>query len=168
MNLHSRFRVRKQPNLRDWRKFLNKQKYSECQLVTAINARYWLTGKILGQDTQHYEKLVDLVGARHGAAISVHRAWKRFGIDVAQEYNYVFGIEADMLPLELTVWHKAYGYHSVLIIDREARSGAVRIANFSKATSMYGWIFWEDLQHFLQKSLGRRSWRARKFKLVKG
>ena len=46
---------------RSWNKYINKNKYSECQLITALNAYYYLTGKqYCKQDSKEYENLVDL------------------------------------------------------------------------------------------------------------
>lgn len=161
-----KFKVRN----RDWRKFLNKQKYSECQLISAINAYYWLSGKTIRQETKRYENLVDLVCARYGSAICINKAHRRFGLEIDKEHNHLFGIKSNMLPMELNLWHKCYGFHSVLVVDCEAKSGAVRVTNFSKATSMYGWIFWEDLQHFVKLartlSANNDHWQGRKFKLI--
>jgi len=64
-----------------WKPYINRQKCSECQLVTALNAYTYLHGRpYCEQDSDEYERLVDMVGARHGSAIHIERAWKLLGI----------------------------------------------------------------------------------------
>lgn len=156
---------------RDWRKYHNRQNYMDCQLVTALNALYYLTGKHIKQDSEEYESLVDLVKARHGSAISIKKAHKKFGLKVIGEFRSLFDFEYEFqlnpkheedpskypmfkggrkrtkipLPMEFNVWHKQTGFHSTCIVDHELKTGCFRIANFKWATSLNGWVFKEDL-----------------------
>lgn len=149
---------------RDWELYIKKQKYSECQLVTALNAWSYLTGRMLRQDSKRYEALVDLCGARHGAAISIDKIHRRLGIEPYNEGVSVhFGCR---LPAEMSVWHKAYGYHSVLAVEWEPRTRSYRIPNFQWATNQDGWIYAEDLNHFVMKSrMPKDKWSIRSFRL---
>jgi len=66
---------------RKWSKYLNSQKYSECQIITALNAYYHLTGKVYcQQDSQEYEDLVDSCCARIGAAIGIEKIHRKLGL----------------------------------------------------------------------------------------
>ena len=98
---------------RKWDNFINKNKYSECQLITALNAYYYLTGKHIKQDSVRYEEFVDLVNARHGAAIKIKRIWDILGLTVLQESNSLFELEVRYkgipLPLE-------YGINNMVFI----------------------------------------------------
>lgn len=137
--------------MRDWNKYHNKNKYSECQLITALNAKYYLTGEYIDQNSNEYEELVDACGARYGGAICIEKVWEKLNIEVKDTYLYSLDWEKSSrpLPVEISVWHKAYGFHSVLAVDYEPKTNALRITNFKWATSLQGWIFDEDLFHYL-------------------
>jgi hypothetical protein len=140
----------------EWDKIINKNKYSECQLITALNAYYMLTGKYIEQDSDRYEELVDLVGARHGSAIKIKDAWDELGLVVLKEFNSLFDFTTGdrkkpfPLPLEWSVWHKRYGFHSTLIISYEPKTDAVMVTNFDKVTTSFGWMFREDMYMYEQ------------------
>lgn len=137
---------------RDWEKYHSKNLYSECQLVTALNANYYLTGEYINQDSEEYEKLVDLCLSRHGSAICIEKVWDKLNIEVKNMYSYMpnYDNEDDPpLPLEIMVWHKIYGFHSVLAVDYEPITESLRIPNFRYVTNLNGWIFYEDLMHFV-------------------
>jgi hypothetical protein len=141
-------------NGNDWQKYLNEQKYSECQLVSAINAAYYLRGRVVLNDSGEYEKLVDMVRARHGSAIGIERAHEYLKIVKDKTYPSWFDFTADLkrggfrFPAEVCVWEKHYGFHSVLVIDHEPKTNAVRVTNFKHQTSLSGWIFEEDFNLF--------------------
>ena len=133
--------------MRSWEKYLNKQLYSECQLVSAINAYYFLTGKTIKQNSQEYEDLVDLVRAREGSAICIEKAHKKLGLITIKKAEHLWDLwdnKGLLLPIEATVWHKKTGFHSVTIIEQCQKTDCIRIANFQDATSMEGWMFRED------------------------
>ena len=138
---------------RTWKKYLNKQKYSECQLVTAINACYYLTGKTIEQDSDEYEELVDLVAARNGSAICIEKAYEKLGLKVLGQYRSIYSFEQIKtrkipLPMEVGIWHKKTGFHSILIVDHCLKTDCYRVANFRYQTSLEGWMFAEDLYQF--------------------
>ncbi len=139
--------------MRNWNKYINKNKYSECQLITSLNAYYYLTGKqYCKPDSQKYEDLVDLVCARVGAAIDIEKVNKILGIEIIWEgINLLHFGDNIPLPMEFSAWAKGYGFHSTLIVDYNKKCNAFRITNFGKKTSEDGWIFAEDLykyEHF--------------------
>jgi hypothetical protein len=138
------------PLRRTWEKYINKNKYSECQLITALNAYYYLTGKqYCVQDSQTYEDLVDLVSARIGAAIRIEKVWNLLGLEVAWEGSGLYGFGNNLpLPIEYSVQTKDYGFHSTLIVDHVKKCDCYRITNFKWETSLGGWIFGEDLYKF--------------------
>ena len=177
---------------RVWENHINRQLYSECQLVTVINVYYYLTGNIINQDSQEYEDLVDLCGARHGSAINIDKVYLKFGIESNGYSNHILDVQMDKwhalemlkkpihgiclelpekketirLPIEVNVWHKKTGFHSVLIVDHCEKTGCFRITNFSCATSLKGWMFVEDLYQFLNNC--NKGWVFRTFKLIQG
>ena len=131
----------------DWNSYLKSQKYSECQLVTVLNARYYLTGEVIKQDSQEYEDLVELCGARYGSAICIEKVYERLNLVIKKHHFGLIEDGAD-LPIDISIWHKAYGFHSVCAVDYEPRTRAFRIPNFKWATNLDGWIFGEDLNNF--------------------
>lgn len=155
---------------RQWNKYLNCQKYSECQLVTALNAYYYLTGKVYCfQDSEKYEELVDLCGARYGAATSIEKVHRKLGLVIKKEFQHKFLFcKNKTLPLEMSVWHKRTGYHSVCIVDYEPKTECFRIPNFKYATSIKGWMFAEDTYLYERESPSKTSpWKYRLFGLKK-
>ncbi len=46
-----------------------KKYYSDCQVVTAVNAHYLLTGNIIKQRSKRYKELCELAKACYGTAI---------------------------------------------------------------------------------------------------
>lgn len=136
---------------RIWEKYLNKQIYSECQLITAINAYYYLTGKAIDQNSDEYEELVDLVKARNGAAIQVEIAHRKLGLVTLKKSEHLWDLWDDkklLLPIGATVWHKRTGFHSVAIVDQCLKTDCIRVANFKDGTSTDGWMFREDFYQY--------------------
>lgn len=145
--------------MREWDKYIhNNVTCGDCQLVTAVNAYYHLTGKQIKPTHKRYGKLVELSACQHGSAIFIKKAWKRLGLEVTpwrySPYVEIHGENPQEFPhdtpVEARIWHKAYGCHSVLIVDYVEKCGAIRITNFGKVTSLDGWIFLEDFQHYLK------------------
>jgi hypothetical protein len=136
-------------------KYLDCQKYMECQLVTAINCYTYLTGRTIDQNSKRYESLVDLIGARHGSAITIEKAHKRLGIKPINHYHNRYDFLRDLkigkniLPVETNIYDKRYGNHSVAIVDFEPKTECFLVPNFRVRTSLGGWIFAEDLDIYI-------------------
>lgn len=137
-----------------WENYINNQKYSDCQIVTAVNAYYYLTGKQIKYNSPTYRRFVELTGAKYGSAIQIERIYDDLKLCYT-EYddflNFYRLVEDRKFPIEITVDHKRHGRHSVLVIDYEPKCNAYQITNFSFATTKNGWIFWEDLNQFVVK-----------------
>lgn len=133
-----------------WYKYINRNLYSECQLIAALNAYYFLHKKLYCvQNTQTYEDFVDLVHARDGAAIAIDKAYRKLGLKKIGTLNFSWSVE-DLfsqlkLPVQMTVWHKRTGFHCGLIVGYSKRCRAFQIANFREVTTAEGWVFIEDL-----------------------
>ena len=151
---------------RTWKKYHNSNKTPfDCQLVTAVNAYYYLTGKTIPQDSEKYDELVELTGCAHGAAISIEKAWDKLGIKVLQESGTLFDFRVNRskkdkkkpsppdftfkkscpLPIEWRIWHKNTGFHSTLIVEECKKVKAFRVLNFRDVTTNGGWLFEEDM-----------------------
>ena len=128
--------------------YLMTQKYGECQLVTAINASYYYGGPRV--DNKLYELLVDLVGARHGSAINVKIAYRVLGLLPVKIPPFYWALRLSLwigAPVELPIWHKSSGFHSVLAVD--AKGTKVKVLNTKAAPD--GWIEWRELRKLVKK-----------------
>lgn len=152
---------------RHWKNYIDKNIASECQLITALNAHYRLTGKVYcRQDSDEYQQLMDLCKARHGSALCIKKVHRKLGIkvlgycnslrfprwsskfypDPVRNEDYVkrrtIHTEGKLpLPIEAIIWHYKCGYHSVLIVDHDLRTDCVRVAIFRWETVTNGWMF---------------------------
>lgn len=99
-------------------KYIQEQSYCECQLVSAINAHIFYGGdKIQGEE---YQRLVDLVKARYGSALSIEKAHEYLNIERKPLSILTFDILRACLeiglPVELSVFPPKASYHSILAV----------------------------------------------------
>ena len=155
------------------------QKYSCCALISAINARVFLDGeydankKIVSDE--EFERLVDLVGCRHGVAICVGKSYPELELEAVDgPYFDLEWIEYN-LPVEVSVSdvgherYAGYGFHSVLIVgiehDKRFNRTSVFVANFDKVGVQFSW---KDFCEFKVDSPNPLNKKCRSFKLVGG
>lgn len=134
--------------------YLNSQKYSECQLVTAINAAIYLCELPVAQDSIEYERLVDLVRARNGSAINIelaHNYLRIISTEITFTWNNIVKYLDKKYPVEISIWHRKIGFHSSLIIDYKAKSRNVRMLNFKYETDKKCWMKWSSLRQYVVK-----------------
>ena len=124
-------KINQKTNIRkglDWKNFINKQKYLECQVITAINAFYYLTGNYIDPNSFLYENLVNISEARYAPAHFIDKVHKKLGIVIKRTYdnspNYT------EFPLEKTI-----GMHSVLIVN--SKNDSIQVTNMGLTD---GWI----------------------------
>lgn len=101
--------------------------------------------------SDEYERLVDLVGARHGSAIQIDKAIEYLGLDynfIPKHFNSIKKSLNNNRPIEITIWCLGYGYHSCLIIGR--KDNKIKVVNFKDKTN-YGWIDWKKLKLYIDK-----------------
>lgn len=151
---------------RNWDKYIKENKScGDCQLVTTVNAYYYLTGKIITE--KRYEKFVKQTGAHTGSCIGIGKIWKQLDIEEKKTYNSLIDIPYPyQFPLEAIVWHRKYGRHSILIVDYEPKSFCFRITNFQHETSSYGWMFEEEIYKFIVNA-PLKKWKFRLLGLIK-
>lgn len=152
--------------IRKWENYIHKNESDgDCQLVSVVNAYYYLTGKVVGKGL--YEKLIDDCGCRYGSCINIEKAFNTLKLYIDRSYKYFVDGSINVLPLEINIWHKFFGYHSILAVDWEPKTEAFRVTNFRHAASASGWIFAEDLYNFIiiNPDKGRPRWRTRTFGL---
>lgn len=138
--------------------YQNKQKYSECQLVSALNAAYHLGEKYIDPDSEEYERLVDLVLARNGSAITIEYAYRYLRLKYGDVKPCWESIEFAMemkLPVGMGLSTKKYGSHSALIVKKaydNSRGGyKLKVPNLSHYTNKQMWIHWEEFEKMIYK-----------------
>jgi len=132
--------------LRPWEGFQNTQNYIECQLVTALNAYYFLTGEQISIGSEGYEELVDLTNGRSMPCLCMSPVYERLGIKIEKTFDSPKEFINNLVfPIEKVVFGTL---HSVLIVDWEPNKKRLRVTNFG-ATDKKGWISEED---FLQST----------------
>lgn len=162
--------------------YLNSQKYMECQLVTAINAAICLNEIPVEANSAEYDRLVDLVSARNGSAISIKDAYKYlrlepFFVPFTWE-NVVKYLKKRVInvknPIEFLVRSPRTGSHSILAIDccdgknlpsewTMAENSDEEIKKRFKKGKMVkvlnfkpaptGWIKWEKLLEYVKTNM---------------
>lgn len=144
---------------RDWNNYIKQNSnhkiyHSDCQLVTAVNAYHYLTGKIINQDSKEYRELAELGLCKHGSCICIEKVWNELGIEEDKRFKS-YDLEKYLkknCSMEVSIWHKFFGFHSVSIVDYIKKANCVRITNFKHVTTSLpgGWIFLEDLKPHLR------------------
>lgn len=112
--------MRTKPNVM----LLNSQKYSECQLVAVINAASYLGEPLVVPASEEYERLVDLVGARHGSAISIRKAIEYLRLQQHEiEPITLENVQTRVMsgsPVSVGIQHPTAGFHAVLLTDGDS------------------------------------------------
>lgn len=137
------------------KRYINNQRYSECQLVTAINAAICLGEHPIHPHSIEYERLVDLSMGRHGSVIRRHPIYNYLRINKKKIRPTWKNIKKHLEkhpnrePIEFYVYHDKVGFHSVLAIEcKESRKYKyIRIANFRHVTKD-GWIKWDEFKKY--------------------
>lgn len=126
---------------RSWDGFQNTQNYIECQLVSALNAYYYLTGDKIEIGSEGYEELVDLTNGRNMPCLCMSPLYERLGLKIKKTFDSPKEFMNNLsFPMEKIV-HGAL--HSVLIVDWEPENKRLRVTNFGR-TDKEGWISEED------------------------
>jgi len=125
----------------------------DCQLVSFFNAHYCLTGELISEE--EYARLLESTRANDGAPCdNIDDVYGRYGLkrslggkSLVDKDENLFGPK---LPFELSVYHKRYENHSVLVVDYEPITKSIRVTNFGCETNTEGWMYLEDMFHFSQ------------------
>ena len=129
------------PNVRkgfDWDKYINRQRYLECQVVSAINAYYYLTGTAIDFGSPRYNYLLDIAEANTEPARFIDLVHKELGLKIKTTYEAIADFSTVEYPLEKTI-----GMHSILLIDY--KKDCVRITNVGQKD---GWVKISDFLKF--------------------
>lgn len=145
---------------RTWEKYIHRNKREgDCQLISIVNAYYYLTSNIITNDV--YQELADECGCVAGSCIDIKKAFKKLGLRVEEEWKFLPNTKS-VLPLEINVWHKHFGFHSILAVEYNKQVDTYRITNFRHVASNNGWIFHEDLMHYVVENPNKEGWKCRK------
>jgi len=129
------------------RRLLDHQKYSECQLVAVVNAAAYLGEPLVDPDSEEYERLIDLVGARHGSAISIRLAVNYLRLRCHEieplSLENVKEFTLSGKPVSVSIRHPDPGLHQVLLTDGD--SAAVRAWNLRIKDCPDGRLTWPRL-----------------------
>ena len=149
-----------------WKNYLSNILEDDCLVVALLNIKYFLQNRykkniaIYNRDTDDYKKLVALSRLEDKTKL-----YKKLGLKVAKKYKSLWDVQHKEirrknkimfkeyeveLPLLVRVYHKAYGLHYIALVDYEPKTDCWMILNFKMATSLEGWIFSEDLYHYLR------------------
>lgn len=159
----------------EWKKLIHRnsrgRRYGmDCQVVTAVNAYYLLTGKRIGQTTERYKKLCRLAGAVYGCATRIEKAHEALGIELYRPRQCWLLPSEISAPIEVVVRHPSYGLHSALIVDAVPKCQAFRLTNMGHV-AQDGWMFRHPLDLMMmeerRRDRRRRIVRFRTFRLVK-
>lgn len=147
--------------------FQNNQKYSECLLVSSLNALKYLKQETISEE--RYEEYVDFLEVRNKGINVMHDLVRNLWIDKLGIYPKWTGetlfyfryetfpeLKKIPLPIQASVIlppnpEKNYegGRHAVLIVDHNIECDAYQICNFSNHTNDYGWILSKDFRNFI-------------------
>ncbi len=137
--------------------FINKQLYSECQLITIINAHIFYGGDYIKPGYFEYERLVDFTCARHGGAICIDNALKYFSLKVIPLKRISIDIIKTFLdvniPIALCIYDKQVGNHSVLCVGYYSNS--LQIMNY-QGTNDEDLIEWDVIKKKLNKGINKK------------
>jgi len=136
----------------------------DCQLVSIVNAYHFLTGKVITDEL--YNKLANVCGCVAGSCINTKPAFDILNLYVKYKWKYL-PLGEDILPLEINVWHKYFGLHSILAIDWEPLTESFKVINFKHVASSRNWIFQEDLLHYVIENPDKDEprWRCRTIRI---
>ena len=141
-----------------WDKYFkkNSDQYADCQLIAAMNAYVFHHGKpFCSTDSPAYHKMIQACGCRAGSCINIKPALRSMALKQRKVWKHFSpSIDVFKLPLVLSVWETHYGFHSILAVDYIKRCTAFRVLNFAKCKQVTkdGWIFEEDLYHYMNPS----------------
>lgn len=136
----------------NWDGYINSQRYFECQVISALNAYYYLTGEVIEQFSEEYEYLVDLALARNGATISVEKVYDYLDIVVVDIHKALPKFAPFPFPMDVSVWSKYTGYHSVLIIGKKEEGKLLQVTNFMWVTDEQGLIGYYDFRKYIRST----------------
>ena len=131
-------------------RYQNSQLYSECQLVSVLNASYMLGGSFITKGSNEYERLVDFTCGRNGSCIQIEKVYRYLKlehVDIKPEWDNIKLMVDYGFPVSISVNTPITGNHSVCIVGaRHCNGGYVfKVPNINWYTNRM-WIHEEELK----------------------
>ena len=124
-------------------RYINHQKYWECQFVTAVNAALYFNEPGIHPESVEYERWIDFMrGARDEGIWNIKPAYKYLGLGFKRipiKINCIMDSIDNGHPVELSFHSNMHGIHSALAIDYNHE--AVRVLN--NGFSLSSWVPWK-------------------------
>jgi len=134
----------------------NQKEHGVCTAFAVINCYYSLLfekkieiEKISKQKVESLLKIAKTNG-------NIKNLSKELNMKIKKRYSSFWSFWQDHkkkqkpTPFLLSIWHKAYGHHLVSVVDYEPITESWRIPNFESTTNLEGWIYDEDLKHYVR------------------
>lgn len=136
-------------------KYLNNQKYCECQLISLWNSSIFLgfNSLIPKQFSRHYKNICKKALCIYGGVIRKDFEIKRLNLKAIKGIYKLNWIK-NHLPVELSI-HCHRGYHSILIID--VNKNNLILANYAR--NRLHKIKWKLLLNKVNKRINPISWK---------
>lgn len=143
------------------KRYINNQRYFECQLVTAINAAVCLNEHPINPHSMEYERLVDLSMGRHGGSIEMGDIYRYLRIckiklkSTWENIKYHLEKHPNREPIEFHINHDEAGCHSVLAVEYNEgkKYNYIRLANFKYEVTKDGWIKWDEFKKYKKPTM---------------
>ena len=119
-----------------WSGYINEQKYSECELISCLNARYYFTGNEF-ETKAIYDNLMQVpkYTNKNGISAKVIDYWyDLLWLVRTKSKNFT-----NKYPIETGIMWKRK-YHSCLIIDNDKKNKLFRVTNIHGLANKKGWI----------------------------
>lgn len=125
--------------IKHYRKYINNQKWCDCQLITLLNACIFYNKIKIKPYSKKYNILAEITGSVHGSCLNKNVAYDMLGVSFENgkmDFNWI----KNNLPVEFSVFcHR--GYHSVLAV--KVKNDKIQLANYYR-NKLYS-ISWNSL-----------------------
>lgn len=129
-------------------KYQNVQFWSECQLVSTWNAGRYYGKKVPEPGIWEYALIVIESGGIYGSCTSIKKELRRLRLKFVEGRKSLSWIKKN-LPVELGLFTKHRGYHSVLCIN--VQNNKLLLLNYARRKSL--WLSWKKVKKMLDSSL---------------
>jgi len=131
-------------------KYQNNQLWTECQMVSLLNAmRYHSLPDVPEMGSKEYKKLCEEHSCVNGCCLNMSEAYPKLGLDFIENKPNLNWIKRN-LPVELCVsCHR--GYHSILVVG--FKKNKLLLANYAK-DRLY-WMEWKKLKQKILRKFPR-------------
>ena len=134
-------------------RYQNKQRHSECQLVSLWNAARYFDIKTPEFGSRQYEDACEKACCITGACIDIREEEKRLRLQRVQGEQSLHWVRHN-LPVELGIHHPKKGFHSVLIV--KVKQDRVLLANYARDRVF--WLRWNTVNQMIPGPPNNKIW----------